>query len=219
METGLVIQDLGLTRYAECLAYQEHLCAQRQADRIPDTVLLTEHHPVITLGVRMADNKVLASPDELRRQGIEICRVGRGGAATAHNPGQIVMYPILKLTRIRMGLSEYVYTLGQIGVEMLRQFGIQADWRKQTPGLWVNGRKIGSVGVQVRKWVTLHGIAVNLWNDLSIFNAIVPCGLEGVQMTSVLQETGRSPALDEVKEHLTYLCRKYFSSSESMVNE
>lgn len=216
MKDGLVIQDLGLTSYADCLAYQEELCLCRQGDKIPDTVLLTEHRPVITLGVRMADNKVLASPDELRRQGIEICRVGRGGAATAHNPGQIVMYPILKLSRIRLGLSEYVYTLGQIGMDLLRQFGIQADWRRQTPGLWTDGRKIASVGLQVRKGVTLHGIAINICNDLSIFEVIVPCGLQGVRMTSVRQEIGTSPSMDDVKAHLKNLCEQYFGNSEGL---
>lgn len=219
MENNLVIEDLGLTRYADCLAYQEDLCAQRQADKIPDTVLLTEHCPVITLGVRMADNKLLASPEDLLRQGIDICRVGRGGAATAHNPGQIVMYPILKLSRLRMGLSDYVHTLGRIGIELLGCFGIQADWRKQTPGLWTDGRKIGSVGVQVRRGVTLHGMAVNIFNDLSIFETIVPCGLEGVRMTSVQQETAAKPSMAEVKEQLTVLCRRYFTESEAAGND
>ncbi|HOK66639.1 MAG TPA: lipoyl(octanoyl) transferase LipB [Anaerohalosphaeraceae bacterium] len=219
MQDGLIIQDLGLTRYADCLAYQEELCAQRQADVIADTVLLTEHEPVITLGVRMADNKILAMPEDLHRQGIEVCRVGRGGAATAHNPGQIVMYPILKLSRLKMGLSDYVHTLGQIGIEVLRHFDIGADWRKQTPGLWVNGRKIGSVGVQVRKGVTLHGIAVNICNDLSIFDAIVPCGLEGVQITSVLKELGRAPSMQDIKSCLTELCMHYLTRSEGLSDE
>ncbi|HOQ03729.1 MAG TPA: lipoyl(octanoyl) transferase LipB [Anaerohalosphaeraceae bacterium] len=219
MQDGLIIRDLGLTRYADCLAYQEELCAQRQADAIADTVLLTEHEPVITLGVRMADNKILAMPEDLHQQGIEICRVGRGGAATAHNPGQIVMYPILKLSRLKIGLSDYVHTLGQIGIEMLRTFGIRADWRKQTPGLWVSGRKIGSVGVQVRKRVTLHGIAVNICNDLSIFDAIVPCGLEGVQITSVLKERGTAPSMQDIKGCLTDLCRRYLAGSEGLADE
>jgi len=219
VQDGLIIRDLGLTRYADCLAYQEELCAQRQADAIADTVLLTEHEPVITLGVRMADNKILAMPEDLHQQGIEICRVGRGGAATAHNPGQIVMYPILKLSRLKIGLSDYVHTLGQIGIEMLRTFGIRADWRKQTPGLWVSGRKIGSVGVQVRKRVTLHGIAVNICNDLSIFDAIVPCGLEGVQITSVLKERGTAPSMQDIKGCLTDLCRRYLAGSEGLADE
>jgi len=219
VEDGLIIRDLGLTRYANCLAYQEELCAQRQAGMIEDIVLLTEHEPVITLGVRTAENKILAMPEDLHRQGIEVCRVGRGGAATAHNPGQIVMYPILKLSRLKMGLSDYVYTLGQIGIEMLRHFGIRADWRKQTPGLWVNGRKIGSVGVQVRKWVTLHGIAVNISNDLSINDAIVPCGLEGVQMTSVLKELGTAPSMQDIKGCLADLCRRYLAGSEGLSDE
>jgi lipoate-protein ligase B len=219
MDNELIIRDLGIVRYADCLALQEQLCAQRLADGAGNTVLLAEHPPVITLGARISDNKLLVPPAHLRRQGIDVCQVGRGGAATAHNPGQIVIYPVIKLKTIRMGLSDYVHTLGQIGIEMLRCFGLEACWRRQMPGLWIDGRKIASVGVQVRKWVAMHGLAVNICNDLSIFEAIVPCGLEGVQMTSVQKELGQAPPMAEVKACLSRLCRKYLSLSEAAIDE
>lgn len=209
MENTLNIRDLGITGYAECLALQEDLCARRLTDQIPNTVLLTEHKPVITLGARKSENILLCSPEELAEKGIALCPVGRGGAATAHNPGQIVIYPILKLKSLGIGLNEYVHTLGRIGIELLEKFAIQASWKKETPGLWIENRKIASIGVQARKWVTLHGIAINISNDLSIFEAIVPCGLKDVRITSVLKETGKAPAITEAKKILSALCRDY----------
>lgn len=209
MENTLIIRDLGITDYARCLAMQEDLCARRLTDQVPNTVLLTEHKPVITLGARKAENKLLWTPEELAEKGIALCPAGRGGAATAHNPGQIVVYPILKLKSLGMGLNEYVHTLGRIGIELLEKFGVQAHWKKEAPGLWIENRKIASIGVQARKWVTLHGIAINLYNDLSLFEAIVPCGLKDIMITSVLKETGTAPAMTEAKKILSTLCRTY----------
>ena len=160
MKTDVIIRDIGITDYAECLALQEELCALRLADQISNTVLLTEHRPVITLGARKADNKLLCNPSDLAEQGIALCTAGRGGAATAHNPGQIVIYPIIKLKTLGLGLSEYVHTLGTIGREFMAELGIRALWKKETPGLWIGNRKIASIGVQARKWVTLNGLSL-----------------------------------------------------------
>ena len=219
LEKTITIRDLGITGYAECLALQERLHAERIADQIGNIVLLTEHEPVITLGARKPDNKLLLSREQLAGKGIALHTAGRGGAATAHNPGQIVLYPIVKLKTLSMGLSDYVHTLGKIGIELLRKFGIEADWKKETPGLWVDSRKIGSVGVQARKWVTMHGIAINISNDLSIFEAIVPCGLEGVEMTSVLKETGKAPSIAEAKEAISELCSMYLGAKEAAIHD
>lgn len=219
MEISILIKNLGITAYADCLALQEDLCARRGADAIANTVLLTEHEPVITLGARKSENKLVWTRRQLAEKKIALCPAGRGGGTTAHNPGQIVIYPIVKLKTLRMGLTEYVQTLGRIGIELLAQYGIRASWRKDAPGLWVDNRKIASVGVQARKWVTMHGMAINLCNDLSIFDAIVPCGLEDVEMTSVLKETGQSPSMAEVKSSLSELCKRYLSSAEAAVHE
>lgn len=219
MEFAITIRDLGITAYADCLALQEELCAGRQADAIANTVLLTEHEPVITLGARKSENKLLWTRRQLAEKKIALFPAGRGGGTTAHNPGQIVIYPILKLKTLRMGLNEYVHTLGKIGIELLAQYGIRASWRKDAPGLWIDNRKIASVGVQARKWVTLHGMAINLCNDLSIFDAIVPCGLDHVEMTSILKETGQNPSMDEVKTHLSELCKRHLSPAEAAIHE
>ncbi len=200
--------------YADALALQTDLCLQRQADAIPNTVLLVEHPAVITLGARKSENKLLADPAQLTRWGISLVQVGRGGGTTAHNPGQAIMYPVIKLKTLKLGVSEYVRTLEQIGIELLAGLNVGAERRKGLPGLWIGERKIASIGVQIKKWVTYHGIAINICNDLSIFSRIVPCGLEGVQMTSVLAETGHKADMDAIKQQLKTLCVKHFTKDQ-----
>ena len=118
--------------------------------------------------------------------------IRRGGGATAHNPGQLVFYPIVHLQELRLGVNEYVRTLEAIGIELLAGLGVRERRRKGFPGLWVGQRKIASVGVRVSRFVTCHGMAINIQNDLSIFNFMVPCGLDGVVMTSAQRETGKT---------------------------
>lgn len=215
----LEIQDLGLVEYGRALALQQRLCAERIEDRIGNTVLLVEHPPVITAGARRSENKLRVSEEAIRSRGIDYFQVGRGGGATAHNPGQLVIYPIIKLKSIPIRLSDFVHALEGIGVRWLAGCGIEARTRRDAPGLWVGERKIGSIGVQARKWVTMHGMAVNLFNDLSIFDLFVPCGLDGVEMTSVLKETGRRPDMEAAKAEVAHLCRETFVMTESIGHE
>ena len=210
----LVIRDCGLTPYAEALALQLDLCAKRQEDAIDNTVLLVEHPAVITLGARKSENKLLQSRENLTRQGVDVVDVRRGGGTTAHNPGQIVAYPILELKSLALDINSYVRQLEAIGIELLARFDIAAARRKGYPGLWIGERKIGAIGVQVKKWVTLHGMAININNDLGIFENIVPCGIEGVRITSVKNETAATESMADVKQRLSRLCVKYFSSEE-----
>jgi lipoate-protein ligase B len=207
----LQIIDCGLAAYAQVLRQQEQLHAQRAAGRVEDTVLVCEHLPVITLGARKNANKLLASPDSIAGQGIEIMEVTRGGGATAHNPGQLVLYPIVDLRTRGLSAGEYVRTLETIGLELLEAFGLRARTRKGLPGLWVDERKIASIGVRISKAVTFHGMAVNLQNDLGIFHLLVPCGLEGVAMTSLLHETGKAPPMTAAKEKLTDLLMQHLT--------
>ncbi len=202
----LQVCDLGLIPYPEALARQQDLVQRRHEDRAGDTVLIVEHPPVITLGARASENRLLAEPGELERRGITLVQVRRGGGTTAHNPGQIVFYPILKLKGLRLGVNEYIRSLESVGLALLQSVGISAERRKGYPGLWIEGRKIASIGVQVKRWVTMHGMAINVNNDLSIFQAIVPCGIDGVRMTNVQNETGRSADLPALKQRLGELC-------------
>ena len=207
----LKIRDCGLVRYDETLDLQQDLCCRRQEEKICNTILLVEHEPVITLGARKSENKLLVSERELNKKGIEVVKVGRGGGTTAHNPGQLVIYPIVKLRSLGLGVNEYVRELEAIGIEVLARFGVECGRRKGFPGLWVGRRKIGSIGVQVKRWVTFHGMALNINNDLSIFANIVPCGIEEVVMTSVLQETGGEVSMEEVKDTASEICRSHLT--------
>ncbi len=202
----LDIRDCGLMPYAAALALQLELCIQRQTDEIDNTILIVEHPPVITLGARKTENKLKSNAEQITACGVEVLTVGRGGGTTAHNPGQLVFYPIIKLRSLGLGVTEYIRQLEGVGIALLAELGITAQRRKGYPGLWIGEKKIASIGVQIKKWVTFHGMAINLNNDLSIFNHIIPCGLDGVMMTSAQEETGQPVDSLAAKAHLARLC-------------
>jgi lipoic acid synthetase len=214
----LTIRDCGLEGFRETLELQHKLVEQRRQNEIGDTVLIVEHQPVITLGARQSANKLLIERGKLAAKGIDVVEIRRGGGATAHNPGQIVFYPILNLQELRLDINEYIRTLEQIGIELLDQLGVKSERRKGFPGLWgvrhsspqVNDKKIASIGVRVSRQITHHGMAINIQNDLSIFEAIVPCGLENIKMTSVFNETKKEVSMQDVKKYLSQLLTQYF---------
>jgi len=205
--------DCGLQPYAECLAQQQHLVDQRRRELIADTVLLVEHPTVITLGARQSANRLLASEEALQAQGIEVFSIRRGGGTTAHNPGQIVFYPILHLGQMALGINQYVRTLEGIGIDLLASLGIQADRKQGFPGLWVGAKKIASIGVRITRQITFHGMAINIQNDLNVFGHFVPCGLDGVDMTSAAFETGQDYDMSDVKHTLRNLIEKALTDS------
>ena len=209
---SLDIIDCGLANYQQVLQQQHQLCKERQQGKIPDTILITEHRSVITLGTRQSANKLCTDRESLKEQGIDVVDVRRGGGVTAHNPGQLVFYPILYLPGLGLGITEYLRKLEDIGIDLLEQLGVTAERQKGFPGLWVKNRKIASVGVRVSKSVTYHGMAINIQNDLSIFDHIIPCGLDEVEMTSVLNETGKTHPMNEVKSCLSRLLMRHFKS-------
>lgn len=211
MTESLKIVDLGTQPYGPTLVLQLDLCKKRQKDEIENTVLIVEHPPVITLGARKSENKLITDEATLGQQGIEVVHVGRGGGTTAHDPGQLVVYPIIKLKSIGLDVNNYVRSLEQIGIDLLSSLNIESNRRKGFPGLWIGEKKIASIGVQLKKWVSFHGIAININNDLSIFDNIVPCGLKDVIMTSVEQETGTLTDIQTLKIKLNELCIKYWT--------
>jgi lipoic acid synthetase len=208
----LQIRDCGLESFRETLELQHRLVEQRRQNEIGDTVLIVEHQPVITLGARQSANKLLIERDKLAAKGIDVVDIRRGGGATAHNPRQIVFYPILNLQELHLDINEYIRTLEQIGIELLDQLGVKSERRKGFPGLWVSDKKITSIGVRVSRQITHHGMAVNIQNDLSIFDSIVPCGLENVKMTSVFNETGKEYSMQDVKNNLSQLLKRHLKS-------
>ncbi len=212
----LRICDCGFADYRKVLQLQHQLRQERHRGEIPDTVLIVEHPAVITLGARQSANKLLASRNTLAKRHIDVVDIRRGGGTTAHNPGQLVFYPILNLQDLGLGISEYIRNLEAMGAELLEQLGVRSERRKGFPGLWVGTRKIASIGVRVSRFVTYHGMAINIQNDLNIFDFIIPCGLDEIEMSSVLKETGRHHPMSSVKQKLTKLLISHFSGSEKM---
>jgi lipoate-protein ligase B len=205
--------DLGRTRYAEALVYQRELQARRKAGEAPDTLVLTEHEPVFTLG-RFADgNHLLVSEAMLAERGIELVRVERGGDITYHGPGQLVAYPILDLHRFGRDVHRYIRRLEETAIRLLATYAVEGERRPGTPGVWVGARKIASVGVHISRWVTMHGIAINVEPDLAPFELINPCGLVGMEMTSVARVTGRPAPLAQAQERYAAVFAEVFGCS------
>ncbi len=207
--------DCGLSDYREVLQLQQEMHEKRRLDEMPDTILIVEHTPVITLGARQSANKLQASCEELAERNIDVVESRRGGGTTAHNPGQLVFYPILNLKQLGLDISTYIRKLEEIGIKLLEQLGLNAERRKGFPGLWVENKKIASIGVRVSKFVTYHGMAINIQNDLSIFDFITPCGLDNIEMTSLLKETGKQHPMNQIKEKLKELLIKHFSDEQT----
>jgi lipoate-protein ligase B len=193
----LLATDLTTIRYADGLESQRRLAAARIAGDIDqDIVLLVEHPPVVTFG-RTAKAAHLTAPAELlAARGVERFEVERGGDITFHGPGQLVGYPILDLKRHKRDLHWYLRQLEEALIRMLATYGIEAERNTGYTGVWTHGRKIASIGVHARDWVTWHGFALNVTTDLSYFDLIVPCGIQDVVMTSIAKETGRDVPLD-----------------------
>ncbi len=193
MSSNLVVHDLGRRAYGEVLEMQRSLCRQRIAGEISeDILLLVEHAPVITLGRGTRAGSMPRSRVELERRGVEVFEVERGGDVTFHGPGQLVGYPVFDLRRHREDLHWYLRQLEAGLIGALGRLGIGAGTNPGLTGVWTRGRKIASIGIHVKQWVTFHGFALNVNNDLSYFDLIVPCGIKDVVMTSVSQESGRS---------------------------
>jgi lipoyl(octanoyl) transferase len=186
--TGRVLEVVraGVVPYAEALEWQRSLAQARIDGRqANDLLLLLEHPAVVTLG-RNSDAGHLLS-----RDGIEVFEIERGGDVTFHGPGQLVGYPIIDLTGHKRDLHWYLRTLEQALIDALAGLGIAAERNPGYTGVWTNGRKIASIGIHVKQWVTWHGFALNVTTDLSQFGRIVPCGIPGVEMTSIEREKGK----------------------------
>lgn len=185
----LLVLDLGLRDYAEALSFQRDLAAARLAGRIAqDVLVLVEHPPVITLGRSSKAAHLLASPEALAARGVALHEVERGGDVTFHGPGQLVGYPIVDLTGHKQDLHWYLRQVEEVLIQAVGTLGLHADRNPGKTGVWTGGRKLASIGVHARQWVTWHGFALNVTTDLSYFDLMVPCGIADVTMTSVAAE-------------------------------
>ena len=179
---------LGRNEFSDALLLQEKLLAQKREDRsLEDELLLLEHEPVYTIG-RTPDKSSLLGSAHLPHP---LFAINRGGQATYHGPGQLMGYPIIDLRQCGQDLHRYLRWLEQLLIELLADYGIAASRRESLTGVWIDHRKIASIGVGVRHWITMHGFALNVCGDLSPFNYIIPCGINNVAMTSMDKETGK----------------------------
>jgi lipoyl(octanoyl) transferase len=186
------IVDLGHRPYAPVLELQRALCRARGAGELTeDLLLLVEHDPVITLGRSTKATSLPIAPSDLTAHGVELFEVERGGDVTFHGPGQLVGYPIVDLQQMKPDLHWYLRELEGALIDALATLQVPGERSQGQTGVWVGPRKIASIGVHVKKWVTLHGFALNVTTDLKYFDLIVPCGIEGVEMTTVDRETAR----------------------------
>lgn len=200
MKRVLRVHRLGRIGYAEALALQEALLEARCAQAIPDTLLLLEHDPVITLGRGAKQENVLASRELLAQQGVALFETGRGGDVTYHGPGQLVGYPIIDLNPDRRDVRKYVAGLEEVMIRIAAEYGLEGSRIAGLNGAWIGDRKLGAVGVRIRRWVTMHGFAINVSTSLSAFDLIVPCGIQGKGVTSLAQELGHAPELRAVED-------------------
>lgn len=197
MSRELEIVGLGRMPYAEALELQRRLAKERiEKRRKNDLLLLVEHPPVITLGRGFRPEHLRTPRALLEARGIEVHEIERGGDVTFHGPGQLVGYPIFDLAEHRPDLHWFLRRLEEALMAALGQFGIEARRREGYTGVWVQDRKIASIGIHVRQWVTWHGFALNVTTDLSYFDLIVPCGIPGVRMTSMQRELGEKAPRD-----------------------
>jgi lipoate-protein ligase B len=189
----LRVLSLGLLPYTAALTLQRSVARARISGEIAeDVLLLLEHPPVVTLGRSSQEKHLVASPELLRAHGVELYEVERGGDVTFHGPGQLVGYPIIDLKRHTRDLHWYLRQVEEVLIRALGELGITAERKAGLTGVWTAGRKIASIGVHARDWVTWHGFALNVSTDLSYFDLIVPCGIDGVVMTSVARELDAS---------------------------
>jgi lipoyl(octanoyl) transferase len=198
---GLTVRRLGLVSYAEALALQERLVVDRRRGQIGDTLLLLEHPHVITLGSSSHREHVLVSAEERDRRGIELFDVGRGGDVTYHGPGQLVGYPILDLKPDRKDLHRYLRDLEEVLIRAAGSLDVAARRAPGLTGVWTATGKLAAIGVRVSSgWITSHGFALNVCNDLAWFGTIVPCGIHDRTVTSLSGELGREVTVDEASE-------------------
>jgi lipoyl(octanoyl) transferase len=198
---------LGEVAYREALDLQLSCLDRRATRRIPDTLLLLTHPHVYTLGRAGDEANLLVSKETLATEGVPVERVGRGGDITYHGPGQLVGYPIVLMEK--PDVHKFVRSIEAALIDVVRAFGVESRRIEGLTGVWAGERKIASIGVGIRKWVTYHGFALNVTTDLSWFRRIHLCGLKGREATSIAEETGGAPTMEAVREAVAAACNRH----------
>ena len=198
----LEIRRLGVVGYEEALAMQRALVEERRADRVSDLLLLLQHPPVITLGVKGDGGRanIVVTDSHLESLGITIHETGRGGDVTYHGPGQIVGYPIIDLRPDRCDVHRYVRDVEEVMIRVCADYGVSAGRIKGLTGAWVGADKIGAIGIRISRWITSHGFAFNVSTNLEHFRLIVPCGIVDRGVTSLERVTGTRIPIEDVED-------------------
>ena len=186
MQRLLQIIDLGKCAYSETWSLQKELHTKRVQREIPDALILVEHPHVYTLGKNANARHLIATQDYLKSREIEIFKVDRGGDITYHGPGQLVGYPIFNLKDHEESISWYVHSVEEVLIQMLADYGIKSGRVKGMTGVWVGDKKIAAIGMKVSRWVTMHGFALNVFTDLSLYDGIIPCGIVNRDITRMV---------------------------------
>jgi len=210
------ILDLGLIDYKDAWDLQHDFWSRRVKGEVPDLLLFLEHPHVITLGRRGNRSHLIAPPEVLEEMAIPVCHVERGGDVTYHGPGQLVVYPILDLKAYGYRLIRYVDQLEEVVLRTLKDFGMEGKKDSLNRGVWVNGEKIASIGVTIKRWVSFHGLALNYETDLKYFDLIHPCGLVGKKMTSMKKILGEKIPRERLVQRVSSHFKEVFQREWQM---
>ncbi|MFA7228256.1 MAG: lipoyl(octanoyl) transferase LipB [Melioribacteraceae bacterium] len=211
--------DLGLIDYKQAWDLQKEIFNRRLRNEIDDTFYLLEHPHTYTLG-KVSEKKNLISTDsQMKELGISVYEIDRGGDITYHGPGQIVGYPIIKLSDWKEDTHLYLRGLEEVIIQTCREYGIETERNPKYTGVWIGERKIAAIGIKVSRWITMHGFAFNVKTDLTYFNGIIPCGIKDKEVTSLEKETGGVVNTDDVKNLLIEKFRKVFGYNTITVKE
>jgi lipoyl(octanoyl) transferase len=209
--------NLGLTNYAEAFEIQAQRVSEIRGENAISTLFITEHHPVLTLGSNFHEENLRLSLPEYAERGIEIHRTNRGGDVTFHGPGQLVAYPVFDLVLLKQDLHWWLRMIEEIVMAACAEIGLEPRRFPPHTGVWVGDRKLCAIGIAVRKWVSMHGLAININNDLSYFETIVPCGIADYGVTSLAQELGRDLSLTDFAPVLVRAFRQVLRSGSALV--
>jgi len=205
------ILNLGMVDYQKAWDLQRYLWSRRMEGELPDLLVLLEHPHVITLGRRGNRAHLKVSSDVLEAMKVPVFHVERGGDVTYHGPGQMVVYPIFNLKEYGYRVGRYIDQLEDVILHVLRDFGIEGKRDPLNRGVWVEGEKIASVGVAIKRWVSFHGFSLNYETDLKYFELINPCGLQGIKVTSMAEILGKKISREELSEKITFYFGEVFS--------
>ena len=211
--------DLGRTKYGDAYSLQKKLVVSRSQDILPDCLVITEHEPVITMGMGTNEKNLLIGKEELEKQGIDIFEIERGGDITFHGPGQIVLYPIIDLRKRDRDAHRYLRDLENFVIIALKEIGLKASAKEGLTGIWVDDHKLGAIGVAISRWITFHGLALNVTTNLDYFKLINPCGITDYPVGSISEILGKEIKMDFMIKLLTDNFARFFNYKVRIIDD